>query len=866
MSNIGASRAGKVWRFIKRLFVWSIVSFFLLVGISWLLVFIFEKDVIRFASDKLNSNLNSEIRFESVDLTFLKTFPYASLEFKDVSCNEYLPSKKKVEPLFKASYLYLQFNVWDLFSGKYSVKRITLKDADLNLYRDRQGNDNWHIWKETESPAPEKEKFSFKLSAVKLVNVRVNYTDHQAKGYVAMKVKDLYFSGNFTEEKYTLSAESDMVLTQLKWGDAEFPGPLNLGISATLQVDNTKKTYKISYGSLELNKMNINCEGGFVDMEEGLYAEMKFQGNKLNIGEVLNLLPDRYSGFRDSYDGSGIMDLGGSVKGFLDDGSIPETSLSFSGSNISFQAREENIQLSDVNFKGTFDYFPNEAKKSRLELTSFSAKMPSSEFMGSISVVDFDMPHISAAIKAKINLVELFTFFPVDTLEKISGRMDADVRLNTVIGSNHSFSLQDLSTAKVIGSIVFQNVGMQVKKSPFAFEDVSGRLEFNNTDVYVRELSGFLAGNDFTLNGDALNLLPYLFVPNQNLKVVADLECRSMNAEKFFSETKGSGSSSAVLPDHVALELNARMGKFVYKKFEASDIKGKINLYNRVLSVEGIYMKTLGGSVYLNGLADNRSGRGFQIACNGTLNNISVSDFFYRFDNFGQNAIDHEHIKGTLDAFVEFKANFTSDLKTDQKSIYLKTDLEIVNGELNRFEPLKALAGWVKMEELENIRFAKLKNTIYIKDETVIIPDMAVYSNALDINISGKHQFDNYVDYSFNLYLGDILANKFRILRRPDKQGEFGELIPDKGRTRLFIRMFGPGDDPQFTYDKSSVKQKLSQDIQKEKINVKNILDAEYGRIKNDSLLKNDVYLKQKNDKREKKRKESEGSDEFEFE
>lgn len=854
-----------IWRFIKRLLIWTVSSVVALVLLSWVLVLIFEKDVIKFATDKLNSNLNSEIRFESVDLTILKTFPYASLEFKDVACNEYLPSKKPVKPLFKASYLYLQFNVWDLFSGKYSVKKITLRDADLNLYKDKNGKDNWHIWKEDKSPAPEKEKFSFKLSAVKLDKVRLSYTDMQSDGYVQMDVKDLYLSGNFTDENYKLSMESDMVLNRLQWGEAILPSVLDLELNATLQVDNVKKTYKITYAKLGLNKMSMSCEGGFVDTEEGLYSELAFRGNKLDIAEVLNLLPATYSGFRHSYDGSGIIDISGKLNGFLTQGKTPEISLEFSGSDVAFLAKEQNIKLSDMNFKGAFEFSQDQKKVSRFELQSISGKLPSSEFVGSFSVVDFSAPHIKLKLNAKTDLTELFAFYPVDTLEKISGRMDANIVFEAIMSSGGHFRTEDLTQAKASGTLVFQNVGLQVKKSPFAFEEVSGRLEFTNNDVFVRELTGFLAGNDFALNGEALNLFPYLFVPKQNLVIKADLECRSLAAEKFFT-AESKTSSATVLPDYVSLELNARIGKFIYKKFEASDIKGKINLYNKVLSVESIHMKTLGGSVFLNGLADNRSGNGFLIACNGNLTSVSVSDFFYRFDNFGQDAIDHEHVKGTLDAFVEFKAKFSPELKIDQSSIYLRTDLEINNGELVRFEPLKALAGWVKLEELENIRFAKLKNSIYIKNKTVIIPEMAVYSNALDINIFGEHRFDNYVDYSFNLYLGDILANKFKLRRRPDKQGDFGELIPDKGRTKLFVRMHGPMDNLQFSYDKLAVRQKLSQDIEVEKQTVKNIFDAEFGRIKNDSLLKNDEYLRQKNDKREKKRKEAVGSDEFEFE
>lgn len=858
------------WQWLKRILAWTGGALFGLLVLLWLLALVFEKDVIRYASDKLNSNLNSEVKFESVDFTILKTFPYASLEFKNVRCDEYLPSKKPVKPLFEASYLYLQFNVWDLFSGSYSVKRVVLRDASLNLYKDKKGRDNWHVWKTNDTPKAEKEKFSFKLSAVKLENVQLRYTDRQSEGFVDLALKELYLSGNFSEKKYKLSTEANFTLTKLDWSGFAIPSDLKVALNATLQVDTEKKTYRISYAGMDLNTMELGCEGGFVDMDEGLYAELSFSGKKLDIAEVLNLLPEQYSTFREEYDGDGLIELQGNCKGFVSQGKLPDLRFEFSGKDVSFTAKQQNIRLRDVQFAGNLVYMPQDMAQCGFSLNRLSGSLPSSQFTGSVSVFDFNRPQIKFNIQAQTDLQELFAFYPVDTLEKISGRMDINLQFASTMSANDRFSMADLANAKVSGTVLFQNVGLQVKKSPFGFEEVSGGLEFTNRDVSVREVTGFLAGNDFKLNGEALNLLPYLLIPKQNLTIRADLDCRSLSAEKFFSTEKNtSGNSSAgktVLPDYVTLNLDAHIGKFNYKRFEASEIKGNISLYNRVLSVQQVTMKTLGGTVFLNAVADNKSGEGFSIVCNGNLNHVSVSDLFYRFENFGQDAIDNEHLKGTLDAFVEFRAYFSSDLKIDDASIYLKTDLEINNGELIRFEPLKALAGWVKVEELETIRFAKLKNTIYIKDKKVIIPTMSVFSNALDINISGEHGFDNVVDYSFNLYLGDILANKFRLRKKPDKQGEFGELIPDKGRTRLFVRMYGPMDNLEFSYDKNAVRQKLNQDIEVEKGNVKNILDAEFGRIKNDSLLKNDAYLREKNDKREKKRKAAQGSDEFEFE
>jgi hypothetical protein len=74
--------------------------------------------------------------------------------------------------------------------------------------------------------------------------------------------------------------------------------------------------------------------------------------------------------------------------------------------------------------------------------------------------------------------------------------------------------------------------------------------------------------------------------------------------------------------------------------------------------------------------------------------------------------------------------------------------------------------------------------------------------------------------------LSEVLARK----GKKDRQEEFGPVIDDGlGKTRLFILMTGTADDPKFMYDKASLKEKLSKDLQQEKEEIKKVLKDEFG-------------------------------------
>ena len=73
--------------------------------------------------------------------------------------------------------------------------------------------------------------------------------------------------------------------------------------------------------------------------------------------------------------------------------------------------------------------------------------------------------------------------------------------------------------------------------------------------------------------------------------------------------------------------------------------------------------------------------------------------------------------------------------------------IKIKNGRLKDFEPAKNLSRFADVNELKDLNFSTLSNTIEIKNNTIFIPKMNITTNALSLTLSGSHKFDNYIDY-----------------------------------------------------------------------------------------------------------------------
>jgi hypothetical protein len=203
----------------------------------------------------------------------------------------------------------------------------------------------------------------------------------------------------------------------------------------------------------------------------------------------------------------------------------------------------------------------------------------------------------------------------------------------------------------------------------------------------------------------------------------------------------------------------------------------------------------------------------------------------------------------------------------NEKKIYTDADITITNGELINFKPLEVLSRFIKLDELKDIKFKNLHNNIEIKNRVINIPQMEINSSALNLLMSGTHNFDDTVDYHFTIDMDEILSKKW-ISRKPQKT-EFGVEEDDGGhRTRVFINMKGYIDDDNIThYDRKGAKQALKEDLHNEKQNLKSILQDEFHWLRKDKDKKDDrkkedgggKFILQQDDPKPKDKKDKDG-------
>ncbi|MBL7936338.1 MAG: hypothetical protein JNM51_11090, partial [Bacteroidia bacterium] len=185
-------------------------------------------------------------------------------------------------------------------------------------------------------------------------------------------------------------------------------------------------------------------------------------------------------------------------------------------------------------------------------------------------------------------------------------------------------------------------------------------------------------------------------------------------------------------------------------------------------------------------------------------------------------------------AGIDFSGTWDKKLNADLNSINVSSSILIERGELIGFKPLESLAKYIDVNELRHIKFSTLQSAVEIKNRIITIPKTSIKSNAINLELWGKHTFDNMIDYHIQLLLSELLAKKPRKNNDFDEELSLVENDPENRRS-VFVLMTGPIDNPTIKYDRKGAKEKIKEDIKQEKQNLKQLLKEEFGFFKKDS-------------------------------
>lgn len=832
-------KASDPFRILGRFITFVIVLFTLFFIAAAGLGYYYQDEVKGYVISELNKQLNTEIIVDGkdIDFTIIKSFPFASVDFKNVKALDATKTTKK-GTLFTANKISLQFNIVDIFHKNYHVKKIEIKDGDIDIRIDKKGNDNYHFWKST--PKTDTRKFSFALEEIILDNVQFSYKNYKSKQNINLLINNSTLSGKFSESTYSLETESDLFVNKIKLDGVTYLRKKNIKATIPLYVDNTIMSYKITNGKIKIENLLFELVGNVLESEanDELIVNLGIRGDNMDIRSVLSIIPDQYRDRINDYESTGDFYFDAIVKGTLSDTKTPFIEADFGMKNADITHVKNNITLHNVNLKGRYtNGNKSSSETSVLEIIPFSATIDQGAISGELSIRDFNNPFIESNIKADLSLEEIQKFIKMDTIESITGKLKMDASFKGKLKNINTSSSEDFTAS---GNLLISDMNLKVKNNPLVFNAINGDFNFDNNDLMVNILKGNVSESDFEMKGIFKNSIGFLLKENQDITIEASLYSKNINLNEILAnkeeDTKSASHYKLQFSEHINVKLNSDIEHLSFRKFDAKNISGIVILKDKKMMADPIKFSTMNGRITISGLVDGSDSTKILLTCISEVNKINATQLFTAFENFTQSYVTDQNIKGVITGKVQFSSVLDPELTMDLTTLYAGIDMTIENGELNNVESMKSLSKFIELKELANIRFATLKNSFEIKNNTLSFPKMEIRSSALDIILSGTHTYENVINYKIKLSLNELLSKKAKKTKKANEQ--FGEVADDGlGRTNLFLSMTGTVDNPIIKYDTKEAIQHIKQELKEEKQTFKTLLKEEFGLFKKDSTL-----------------------------
>jgi hypothetical protein len=816
-------------------FKWSLISIVSIVSLTTLLIYLFQDRICNAVLNEVGKQFKEPVYFQSADVTFWSTFPNLAINLNEVKVNDAFPQERSEGKLLTAERIRMVFNPWDLWKENYHIRVVELKNGALNLRTSKSGTTNYNILQTSEDSTSN--PLAVKISSFRTINFEVNYLNAADQQNIKTSLEEMTFSGNMNDLKFDLNAQGRFQLNEIQSGEVVLVKNKPVEVNLSVNIDAEKGI--ISFPTNQLLIASIPFSLGGIYSPDSMDISLK--ASSLPLVEVVNKLSIETAKREiDAYKGKGTVDFNLNITAHKNQ-PHPNIDCNFKVKDGHLQEPVKNTHISQLSLNGSY-HSNGRPQQDELKLSNLQFVSVAGPFKGSVFISNFVKPCIKGSVRGGVDL---------GIVNKLSGKQYIE-KVQGIAKINAEFDLQvdkDLHIKRINGDLGLTNVWFKAINDHRTFENINGNFSLSGSQVGIKGATLAVNNSDLSLDGSFGNVYNYLSRKG-NLHVNCAIKSRNIYVEDLGKTTKEEKIDNAgkqfVLPRNIEGQIQLMAQKITYDNHLFEQINGALTLQDGTLNFPSLSLRN-GGTDISGALSISEdSPEHLLIKAEMNTRNLHFAPMFREWNNFDQDVITAHQISGTAQAEVQFFAPFDLVGGIDLNRMNVSAHVKVIHGALRNVKALEDVASSLKTNagklllgkknldnferNLTNISFNTLENIFTINQGVLIIPKMRIESNAMDLELSGTHSFQQQIDYRLKFDLRELLGE--------DRDAEFGKIMDDGTGAKIYLRMYGHIDNPVIEWDKSSRKQDIREQMVQEKETIKSILKTEFGAFKNDTTVK----------------------------
>lgn len=719
------------------------ISLAVILLILFVAPFIFKGKIIAIAKEQINKNLNAQVDFKDLSLSFFRHFPRVSVALEelqvigtDVFAKDTLISAKEID---------VAVNLFSVIGGKnMKIYSVNIDEPRIHVIVNKDGKANYDIAKPDTAAATPADTaaaspFQMNLQHYAINNAYISYDD----ATMGMSTELVNFthegSGDFTSDLFTLKTNTKADAITFTYGGIPYLNKTKTGIDLDVEVDTKNSKYTWKTDEIALNDLKLATTGFFQLVNDSTYnMDIAFNAPSSDFKSILSLIPAVYAQDFEKIKTSGKAHLKGMVKGTMTNTKMPAYNIALEIENGFFQYPDLPKPVKNVNIQMTVDNPDGAPDNLAINILKGHIEFGNDPFDFN---VQFQNPmttqYINAALKGKLDLAGITQFVKLpDT--KIAGTVDADVQAK---GSLAVVQKQQPGEFYAKGYIDINKLYYASKDFPAPIQNTSARINFESPDGLADHAVINIPAAHAEIGKDVvdLTLLLKTLASDPSFDGTAKGTFNLGNVAQFYKFEPGTSLAGNLQANVSVKGKKSSIDKSQYDAIQtagtvqATNVSYKSKDYPDGVNLKNTQLTFNPKNVTVNDISGNFQGMNFN--ANGA------------FDNLIGYALKDETLAGTLNVSAD-KVDLNKLMGTTSATPAAPATKDTVaaTGNAPASEPfavpkninltLNAKAGSVKYDKVD---YNNVSGTLQVKDETVGLKDVKMQALDGTIALGGSY-------------------------------------------------------------------------------------------------------------------------------
>ena len=758
---------------------------FLLLIIAIILIPIFFKDEIKeLALKEANKMLKADVAVGDFDLTIFSSFPKMKLIFDDVSVtgrNEFEGVK-----LIDAKSFEAKLDFWSVINREdISVRSISLVQPNIHVKILASGLANFDIMKTAEEMVEEEidttsSPFKFSLEYYEIKEGNIIYDDRLGNMFADIKNINHLGSGDMTADIIDFETETKIDELTYKMDGVSYLSKVKTDIVMNILMEFKEGSDKFTLKENEftLNALKLSFDG-FYEMFKGYdNMDLNLKADNTSFKDLLSLIPAFYHTGYENMVAKGSMSLNAFVKGKYDDANYPawDVAAKVNGASINYPdmpASIDNISIvAGSKFPGG-----TELDKMTVDIDQLKAT-----FVGNTIDANFYIknpmtdPYMKSKIHSNVDLSTIGQVYPLAEGEQYTGKLTSDISIE---GRMSTIEREEYDKFNAYGTLNLKGFHYESADLPAPVDIQDLLFEFSPQQLKLANLKATMGKSDFALDGEVKNYIGYIFNEG-DLQGVFNYHSNLLDVDEIMpptaatAETTSEGSAETtstpasdeevmLVPKKIDFVLNTTINKIIYDGMDIAELKGRVILRNEEAVLENLNMKTLGGTVGVNGKYNTQDKAVPKMEFSYSLKDLDIQALSKNFETIDKLAPIAKYTSGNISSDFSMKTNLKPSFEPIYASLNGKGSLFSNRVTISGFGPLEKLAETINIPKLSKQTLDNINANFEFSDGMVSVKPFDIKMGKINTTVEGTTSFIQEIDYKLKMNIpkdqipGDLL-------------------------------------------------------------------------------------------------------------